>query len=178
MTLAGRSPCFVMCGDDICRDHGCRHVYRSRPVTAEALAASIRADLEAAASPGRAEFVFPDTLASLEQLRSLAADAESRDEPPNAVAAPVTLCGATVGDGGLACDLELGHDQHRAGTVRWNYDARPKLAPEAERRDASYVLDWLRQTNAPSNIVALQERVTESLGGFVGFVGRMTGRDG
>ncbi len=31
MSLAGRSPCFVMCGDPICQDHGCRHVYRSRP---------------------------------------------------------------------------------------------------------------------------------------------------
>jgi hypothetical protein len=30
MSLAGRSPCFAMCGDDICRDHGCRHVYKQR----------------------------------------------------------------------------------------------------------------------------------------------------
>lgn len=27
----GRSPCFAPCGDDICKDHGCRHVYRSKP---------------------------------------------------------------------------------------------------------------------------------------------------
>jgi hypothetical protein len=35
--------------------------------------------------------------------------------------------------------------------------------------DASYVLDWLRQTDAPPDILALQERVCEALGGFVSF---------
>jgi hypothetical protein len=30
-SLSGRSPCFAMCGDPICEDHGCRHVYQSRP---------------------------------------------------------------------------------------------------------------------------------------------------
>jgi hypothetical protein len=42
-----------------------------------------------------------------------------------------------------------------------------------DRCDASYVLDWLRQTDAPENIVALQERVVAALGGFVGFPERM-----
>ena len=37
-----------------------------------------------------------------------------------------------------------------------------------EQADASYVLDWLRQTEAPSNIIALQERVVAALGGYVG----------
>jgi hypothetical protein len=40
---------------------------------------------------------------------------------------------------------------------------------ELERRDASYVLDWLRAINAPANIIGLQERVVEALGGYVGF---------
>ena len=31
----GRSPCFAMCGDDICRDHGCKHVYVSTTSTTD-----------------------------------------------------------------------------------------------------------------------------------------------
>lgn len=37
-----------------------------------------------------------------------------------------------------------------------------------EQVDASYVLDWLRQADAPVNIIRLQERVVEKLGGYVG----------
>jgi len=36
------------------------------------------------------------------------------------------------------------------------------------RGDASYVLDWLRQTDAPENILRLQERTVEMLGGYLG----------
>jgi len=42
--------------------------------------------------------------------------------------------------------------------------ARAGLFPLA-RQDADYVLEWLRQTNATSIIVALQERVLVALGG-------------
>ena len=35
---------------------------------------------------------------------------------------------------------------------------------EVSYADAKYVLDWLRQTNAPPNIIALQERATAYLG--------------
>lgn len=50
---------------------------------------------------------------------------------------------------------------------------------ESERRffaqgDASYVLDWLRQTEAPSNIIRLQEYAVEQLGGYLGAVARIT----
>jgi hypothetical protein len=37
---------------------------------------------------------------------------------------------------------------------------------------ASYVLDWLRQTEAPSNIIRLQEAVVEQLGGYLDAVAR------
>lgn len=36
-----------------------------------------------------------------------------------------------------------------------------------KRIDASYVLDWLKQTDAPENIVALQEKVVEAAGGYI-----------
>lgn len=36
------------------------------------------------------------------------------------------------------------------------------------RWHASYVLDWLRQTHAPDNIVRLQEQIVGALGGYVG----------
>ena len=42
------------------------------------------------------------------------------------------------------------------------------MKDEVARRDASYVLDWLRQTNAPKNISGLQECVVEALSGYVG----------
>jgi hypothetical protein len=44
------------------------------------------------------------------------------------------------------------------------------------RADASYVLDWLRQTKAPANIVALQEQAVDALGGYVGPVERTGGK--
>src|SRR4029077_17260016 len=47
-------------------------------------------------------------------------------------------------------------------------DSNPGKRPIAQI-DASYVLDWLRQTDAPQNIIALQERICEALGGFVSF---------
>jgi hypothetical protein len=34
--------------------------------------------------------------------------------------------------------------------------------------DASYVLDWLKQTHANETIIKLQERVVEAVGGYVG----------
>jgi len=46
-----------------------------------------------------------------------------------------------------------------------SYPSKRQIA----RIDASYVLDWLRQTDAPESIIVLQERVAEALGGFVGF---------
>lgn len=41
---------------------------------------------------------------------------------------------------------------------------------------ASYVLDWLRQTEAPDNIIRLQEAVVEQLGGYLGAVARQVPR--
>jgi len=35
--------------------------------------------------------------------------------------------------------------------------------------DASYVLDWLRQTDAPENIIRMQRRIVVELGGYLGF---------
>lgn len=42
------------------------------------------------------------------------------------------------------------------------------------RADASYVLDWLRQSGAPLPVVMIQRRVVESLGGYVGLEQRVS----
>lgn len=44
---------------------------------------------------------------------------------------------------------------------------------EMARLSASYVLDWLRQTNAPGNVIALQTSVVEALGGYASFEERV-----
>jgi predicted phage gp36 major capsid-like protein len=47
-------------------------------------------------------------------------------------------------------------------------DRTPSAATvEGNCVDASYVLDWLKQTGAPENIVALQEKVVEAAGGYI-----------
>jgi hypothetical protein len=51
--------------------------------------------------------------------------------------------------------------------LAWLIDLRRVL-----QVDGSYVLDWLRETNAPTNIIDLQERIVEGLGGYVGFTER------
>lgn len=40
--------------------------------------------------------------------------------------------------------------------------------------DASFVLDWLRQVDAPDAIISLQERLIAELGGYVGRTRRTT----
>lgn len=47
---------------------------------------------------------------------------------------------------------------------------------DAARRDASYVLDWLRSTRAPKNIIELQERAVAALGGYADAKERAGGR--
>lgn len=42
------------------------------------------------------------------------------------------------------------------------------MTPRRAQVDGSFVLDWLRQAGAPENLVGLQERVVEGLGGYVG----------
>jgi hypothetical protein len=72
-----------------------------------------------------------------------------------------------------ATGLSDQNPQKTAGRDKGEVMESTSVDPRVARVDASYVLDWLRQTNAPANIIGLQERIVESLGGYVGFPERL-----